>query len=286
MGRHAAVTYEQICALADGLTASGTTPSAKLLRQKLGDVGSLGTIQKFLIRWRTEKGEAQAATRMLPPELQRSIFKFTDEEVARINTDLNIQLAHCWSELADLCADNERREESASQLQAELSEFLASRAGMEGRMARLLDEIAAAHEELTQERRNTELARIELARVQMQLDALEPLKGKLKQLHANFEEQRRACVRAEQSAAVLAAQKADLEARLTEMRQAVSSPSSVGAMSPPPDADKFTAPGGKPAQEAPTATKAAEHGSAERAPMPELTRPGAQHADPIQKTLC
>ncbi|WP_426212012.1 DNA-binding protein [Massilia sp. TWP1-3-3] len=48
MGRHAAVTFEQVCAAAAALRADGTTPGAKAIRQMLGDIGSLGTIQKLL----------------------------------------------------------------------------------------------------------------------------------------------------------------------------------------------------------------------------------------------
>jgi cell division protein FtsB len=68
------------------------------------------------------------------------------------------------------------------------------------------------------ERREAELARLELTRLQVRLEAHTKLESELRQLLTDFEAQRQACVHAEQSAAVLKAQKVTLEARIAELK--------------------------------------------------------------------
>jgi peptidoglycan hydrolase CwlO-like protein len=57
------------------------------------------------------------------------------------------------------------------------------------------------------------------------------LESELRQLRADLDVQRQACVRAEQNAAVLAAQKADLEARVAELKDAASAQSHANGAS-------------------------------------------------------
>jgi hypothetical protein len=286
MGRKAAVTYDEVCAVADGLVASGTTPTAKPIREKLGNVGSLGTIQKFLMRWQDESQGAQTAARMLPPEVQRVIFKFADEEVARINTELGQQLSLCRSELADVCADNERYDELVRELRSEATEGAAAKAELAGRIARLLEELAAAHNEISQERRETELARNELTKAQLLLDAQASLQSKLDQLHADLEAKRQACELAERAVAVLTAQKSNLEERLAEMKEASSLRHTDDAIAH------------NQADEAPARTKGKSTGQAPAGPMlagqassgvARISDPGPsgdEASDPRQGRLC
>lgn len=219
MGRTAAVTYEQVCAAVAALRATGTSPGAKAIRHKIGDVGSLGTIQMFLQRMLSEEGAQPATTRMLSPELQRAVFKFTDDEVARINGELEVELGNCKRDAADLAKDNEMQGERLAQLHALNDEHTALKAGLEGQIVRFLEEVATARKETSQARREAELARTDLAMAQLRLEGLAPLDRDLRQLRTDFEAQRQALVHAEQTAAVLAAQKADLELRLVELKR-------------------------------------------------------------------
>jgi chromosome segregation ATPase len=286
MGRKAAVTYEEVCAVADGLTASGTAPTAKPIREKLGNVGSLGTIQKFLMRWQDEKQGAQTAARMLTPELQRVIFKFADEEVARINTELGQQLSLCRSELADVCADNERYEELVRELQSEATEGVAAKAELAGRIARLLEELAAAHNEISQERRETELARNELTKAQLLLDAQASLQSKLDRLHADFEAKRQACELAERTVAVLTAQKSNLEARLVEMKEASSLRHTHGATGHDRADEAPARLTRKSAGQAPAGPMSAGEASPGAARISDPGSSGDEASDPRQGRLC
>lgn len=212
-----AVVYEQVATMAEELKNSGRTPTARTIRQMVGDVGSLGTIQRFLTTWQSAQIDAPSATRVLSSELQRSIFKFVDEEVSRINAELKQELDNCNRAMTDIAVDNERQTALVRQLEAELAEQAKAMAEQDGRLARLLDELGAANNETSRERRKAELARIELAKTEPQLKRLGTLETECSGLRAALETQRQACVRAEQNAAVFEAQKADLKARLAEM---------------------------------------------------------------------
>lgn len=92
----------------------------------------------------------------------------------------------------------------------------------EGHTARLLDELRTAREETAMERRQAEQARLDLAGLQPRFEAQAAIENELRELRARFELQREACVQAEQSAAVLKAQKHILDERVAELTKAAS----------------------------------------------------------------
>lgn len=222
MGRQAAVNYEQIAAAADQLQSEGLTPTAKYIRTRLGSVGSLGTIQKHLMEWRSKHGSTQSAARILPPEVQRAVFKFLDEEVSRINGELRQQVDEAHRGTADIAADNEELTMTVSQLRAELAEQASLKDRQDGQLSRLLDELEAVREEIESKRCEAELARHELTKIQSRIEAQAPVERELRQLRADFETERECRVSAEREAAVLKAQKDSLEARIVELKEAAS----------------------------------------------------------------
>jgi hypothetical protein len=229
MGRHAAVTYEQIATAAEQLQADGLAPAAKLVRTKLGSVGSLATIQKHLVVWRSKQGGTQSVTRILPSEFQRAVFKFLDEEVARINGELRQQVEQAERDTADIAADNEQLTALVSQLRAELADQASLKDKQDGQICRLLDELEAARAETANERCEAELARHELTKIQARLEAQGPLERDLRQLRIEFEAERENRVFAEREAAVLKVQKDGLEARILELKEAMSTRAHIDA---------------------------------------------------------
>jgi chromosome segregation ATPase len=219
MSRVAAVTYEEVAVAAEQFLAEGVTPTAKLIRSRLGDQGSLATLQRHIVEWRSSQGSTRPLTRILSPEIQRAVFKFIDEEVARVNHELAQQVEQAKRDSADLAADNEEQTTLVRQLQAELEEQATFRAKQDGQLARLLEELGSTREEAAVARREAERARLELSKVQPRLDAHASLENELRQLRADFEAQRHACVHAEQNAAVLRAQREILDAQLAELKE-------------------------------------------------------------------
>jgi chromosome segregation ATPase len=286
MGRNAAVTYEQVAAEAEQLQAEGVTATAKLIRSRLGNVGSLATIQKHVTAWRSKLDGTQPVTRMLPPEVQRAVFKYVDEEIGRINGELTKQVAQANADMADLAADNEKQTGLICQLQAALEEQVTLTAERAGQMSRLLDELRAAREETARERREAELARQELARIQSRFEAQAPLESQLRQLRTDFESERDGRVRAQQDAAVLKAQKDILEARVAELKAALPSQGSTYGGTGKEHAS------GKPARSSRTSTRIGKDvgGSAEASSPGCPPSPAVEAAngagDPRQASLC
>jgi DNA repair exonuclease SbcCD ATPase subunit len=219
MGRASTVSYEQVAAAAEQMQAEGLTPTAKLIRSMLDNTGSLATIQRHVVEWRSGQRSGQSVTRILSPEIQRVVFKFIDEEVCRSNGELTQQVEEAKRDSAALVADNEEQTNLVRQLQAELADQATFRAKQDGQITRLLEELSSAREEAAAERREAELARLELSKVQARLEGHASLENELRQLRVDFEAQRQACVRAEQDAAVLKAQREILEARLAELKE-------------------------------------------------------------------
>lgn len=215
MGRNAAATYEQVAAEAELLKAEGVTASAKLIRSRLGNVGSLSTIQTHVMEWRSKQGGPQPATRLLPPEVQSAVFKYLDEEVSRINGDLTKKLEQAQRDIADLADDNKNKTELADQRKAELAIQVALNNTQAGELAALRDQLKTAREE-------TLLARQDLVKLKSRVEAEASLESQLSKLCADFETERDARVRAEQNAAVLKAQKDSLEERIAELKESAS----------------------------------------------------------------
>ena len=93
MGREATITAEQVNAAADGMKADGIKPTSRAIRERLGNTGSMGTINKLLQRWKSGQ-ERQAATALtLPPMLQRAVLEFMDQELTAARAALEAELA-------------------------------------------------------------------------------------------------------------------------------------------------------------------------------------------------
>ena len=67
MGREAKITYEQVAAAADAMCAANLRPSSRVLREKLGNTASMGTINRLLQGWKATQEHHQA-----PPVTARS----------------------------------------------------------------------------------------------------------------------------------------------------------------------------------------------------------------------
>jgi len=52
MGREATISYEQVAAAADTMKAAGSKPTSRAIRERIGNIGSMGTINRHLQAWR------------------------------------------------------------------------------------------------------------------------------------------------------------------------------------------------------------------------------------------
>jgi chromosome segregation ATPase len=217
MGREATITAEQVHAVADALKAEGVKPTARAVRERLGNTGSMGTVTRLLQQWRDGQQRQAASTLMLPPALQRAILEFMELELAAARATLEAELASQRQEAADLAAENERQVETIEAQIALIDTLGIDKAAAEGRAAQLEVDLDAAREEVSRERAAAELARTELAKAQLCLEAMPRLERDLAEVRTALEQERNARVAAEQSAAVFASQKDDLATRLADV---------------------------------------------------------------------
>src|SRR5438105_8243741 len=109
MGREAAITYEQVAAAADAMKTAGSKPTSRAIRERLGNRGSMGTINKLLQSWKTGQERQIANALALPAVLQRAILDFMDQELTSAKATLEAELAEQQQEAADLATENERQ---------------------------------------------------------------------------------------------------------------------------------------------------------------------------------
>ena len=216
MGRESTITFEQISAVADAMKTEGVKPTSRAVRERLGNTGSMGTINKLLGRWKSGQERQISAALVLPPALQRVLLEFMDNELTAARTTLEAELAEQQQEAADLATENERQVVE-NDAQAEAIESLrADVAGHRGRAGQLESDLAVARDEAVRERAGAELARTELAKAQLRLEAMPRLEADLVAVRGVLETERTGRQQAEQSAAVLAAKLEAAERRATE----------------------------------------------------------------------
>jgi chromosome segregation ATPase len=218
MGRQASVTIEHVRAAVAALRAEGNKVSSRAVREKLGNVGSMGTVNKLLQQCLSEQGDTPESLRQLPPELQHAVLVFADRQADVARRQVAEELISCRREMGDLAEDNEQLTATIEDLREQLVGARSDRATVEGRVAQALEELAGAREETAVERRASEAARVELAKLQLRVAALESLEDELRDVRAQYEAQRSECARAAQAAAVLEAQKLALGDQVQELK--------------------------------------------------------------------
>ena len=218
MGREANITPDQVHAIADAIRAEGGKPTLRAVRERLG-TGSMGTVSKHLQQWKAGQ-ERQAATELaLPPALQRAVLDFMATELAAARAPLEAELADQQQTAGDLATENERQATTIENQAGELEALAADKAAAEGKAEQLAVDLATAKEETVRERQAAEQARTELAKAMLRLEAMPRLEADLTAIRAELAKERQGRIDAEQQAAVLTAQKADLEGRLVDAKK-------------------------------------------------------------------
>lgn len=211
MAREATITQEQVNAAADAIRASGSKPTARAVRDHLG-TGSMATVLKLLQVWQAGQVKPAAQDVTLPAQMQRYLVDFVGQEVAAARADLQADLAAAQQAQADLIAEAERQASTINGLTEELDQANSDKAEQAGKLGQMETDLATAREEAIRERQAAEVARTELAKAQLRLEALPRIEAEADRLRAELEIERTARVAAEQSAAVFAARMEEIKA--------------------------------------------------------------------------
>ena len=216
MGRESTITYEQIAAIADAMKTEGVKPTSRAMRERLGNTGSMGTINKLLGRWKSGQERQISAALVLPPALQRVLLEFMDTELTAARTTLEAELAEQQQEAADLATENERQV-IENDAQADTIDLLRAEVSThQGRAGQLESDLVVARDEAVRERSGAELARTELAKAQLRLEAMPRLEADLVAVRDVLEAERTARQQAKEDAAVLASKLEAAERRIAE----------------------------------------------------------------------
>jgi len=203
MGREATITYEQVAAAADAMKAAGGKPTSRGIRERLGNTGSMGTVNKLLQAWKAAQERQVSATLFLPPVLQRAILDFIGQELSRAKAALEAELAEQQQEAADLAAENERQGADIEDKNDAAVALQATLATLQGRLGQIEIDLATARNDALREREAAEATRIELAKALLRLEAMPRLEADLGALRLDLDKERQGRVAAEQQAAVL-----------------------------------------------------------------------------------
>lgn len=141
-----------------------------------------------------------------------------DQELTKARLALEGDLVEHQQEIADLATENERQLETIEAQAKQLEILGAEKAAADGKAAQLAADLVEAREMASRERMAVELARTEFAKAQLRLEMLPRLENDLVGTRHKLENERLVKFQAEQAAAVLTAQKADLEARLLDWK--------------------------------------------------------------------
>ena len=230
MAREATITQEAVNAAADRIRAAGGKPTARAVREELGQ-GSMATVLRLLQHWQAGQGRAPEAPVMLPAALQRALVDFIGVEVAAAKLGLEQELVGAQQAEKDLIAESEAQAADLEELQARHDALQAEHSQLEGRYAQLGLDLNEARQTAETHRQAAEAARTEVAKLQLRQEGVPRLEAEIVALKAGLEAERAARVAAEQAAAVAIARLEqtqgaveDLKSRLgrteTDLREA------------------------------------------------------------------
>ncbi|AOY97451.1 hypothetical protein BKK79_36500 (plasmid) [Cupriavidus sp. USMAA2-4] len=205
MAREASITQEQVNAAAEALRAAGAKPTVRAVRERLGNVGSQATVMRMLDGWKRQQVQVVEAPVTLPAAFQVALADYVGQAVAEGKAALASDLAEQQQISADLALESERLGATIERLEQDLDVAVREREAVAGRAEQLEVDLGLARGEVEQERLAAEIARTELAKTQLRLEAMPRLEADLHAVREALELERAARVAAEQGAAVASA---------------------------------------------------------------------------------
>lgn len=190
MARESSITYEQVAAAAVNLKAQSQKPTARNVREVLG-VGSMATVLKFLQQWQSgQVRQSQAIDDTLDVTIVRAISNQIASKVQDATAEATAQLADLQSETDTLITENERQTAELESKAVELSALQEQHSALAGRTNQLEDESKRTAEALIAERQVSEVARVELAKAELRLEAVPRIEAEIDKVRLELAEER------------------------------------------------------------------------------------------------
>jgi len=124
------------------MKAAGHKPTSRAIRERLGNIGSMGTINKLLQSWRAGQERQIAHGMALPPPCSgRSWSSWIRSSPAP--SPLEAELAEQQQEAADLATENERQTVEIEDTKKTVTALQAERSTLKGRLVQMETDLAA-----------------------------------------------------------------------------------------------------------------------------------------------
>ena len=242
MGRTALVTFEMVASAAEAMKAEKLDVVTRAVRERLGNIGSQGTVNKHLQTWKARQAQHVTSPLSLPPALQTSILDFMASELSNARQALESDLSTQQKEMADLATDNEKQFDLLEENTELIDTLRTDIATLQGKTGQLEINLAKCNSEVIHERENAQTAHTELAKALLRLEAMPRLEADIDAARLALDAEKAASrvaldkehaarVAAEQSVAVAAAKLEAGNQRIQELteRLAKSEASSIKA---------------------------------------------------------
>lgn len=202
MARESSITYEQVAAAAGNLKAQSLKPTARNVREALG-VGSMATVLKFLQQWQSgQVRQSQAIDDTLDVSIVRAISNQIASKVQDATAEATAQLADLQSETDTLITENERQAAELESKVIELATLQEQHSALAGRTNQLENENKRTAEALLAERQASEIARVELAKAELRLEAVPRIEAEIEKVRLELAEERTKSSNLHETAAV------------------------------------------------------------------------------------
>ena len=199
------VTFDEVAAAADRITARAERPTLRGVRAELG-TGSLGTIQKHLADGQAGRRQIETASVTLPTEIQRVILFEIERNVAEARSRLETELADLKSDRDTLAEETEQQASALQKAERHADEQSTEIGRQAGMIEQLQRDLTDVKEQITREREAAETARKAAALAELRLESLPKLQDEIEALRAKLENEQEVRRHAEIEAAELRGQ--------------------------------------------------------------------------------
>ena len=190
MGRESTITYDQVALIAETMTATGTSPTSRAVRERLGNTGSMGTINRLISEWKASQARQATFPPVLPATVQHTFLDFMEQEFSKAKSRLIAELAEYQQEVADLGKENDRLTLAIEEGCKTITHLNAQLATLQGRISQIESELTTTKAEREHERHSAEAARLELARSILRLEAFPGLESERDELRLTLDSER------------------------------------------------------------------------------------------------
>ncbi len=200
------LTYDQVAAAADSLTAEGRKATFDAVREKVG-IGSFTTIHKHLTAWREAQPAKPKRVRQVPEAVLDALAKYYEQTEAEARAEVEQKLVESTSELAVISTENARLETETETLAGQVELVTAERDKLATKIELQEKTIEDAREKVASLEKAVESAVIEIATARVSAKTLDERdqdnRQQIAQLREEVSKLQKTTITAEQAAAVL-----------------------------------------------------------------------------------